>query len=226
MPLERYGVLKARPIASRQGRGRAPHYHIHAIDHGEDYRVSIAVRSAPAPSQLLYLIDDRFTHPVLARLRELPMGFCGQPSRPDAAAALDYVRGQMLTRARMSALPWDVPGPDEDFNELLHLWVGRALRDEDALIYAFGERFGPQHTPDPHFGFRPSTGIYRVHMNQGSVGAHDERDGAWQDGALMLWFPPIIEQGRTKLAERWVAVFVAFASQRWDSEPEPGMLTP
>jgi uncharacterized protein YukJ len=216
MPLQRYGVLKARPIASRQGRGRTPHYHIHAVDHGEDYRVSISVRSAPGPSQLLYLIDDRFEHPLLDRLRGLPMGFCGQPASSDCAA-LDYIRGRLLERTRMSELPGDVPGPDEDFNELLHLWVERALRDEHALIYAFGERFGPEHAPDPHFGFRPSTGIYRVHMNQGSTTDYAEHDGPWQDGALLLHFPAIVAGGQTKLRERWVAVFVAFASQRWDA---------
>ena len=217
MPLHRYGVLKARPVNRRQGRGRSPHYHIHAVDQGEDYRVAISVRSAPAPSQLLYRIDDRFAHPVLDDLRKLPMGFCGLDSRP-GGAALDYARGGMLTRADMNELPHDVPGPDEDFDELLHLWVGRALRDEHALIYAFGERFGPVHEPDPHFGFRPATGVFRVHMNQGSDPAHADLDGAWQDGALLLWFPAIVEAGRTKLPERWVAVFVAFASQRWSTD--------
>jgi len=216
MPIDRYGVLKARPVASRQGRGRTPHYHIHAVDHGEDYRVSISVRSKPGPSQLLYLIDDRFSHPLTERLRALPLGFCGQQPKPDAVA-LDYVRGGLLEREAMSDLAWDVPGPDAYFDELLDLWVGRALRDEDALIYAFGERFGPEHAPDPHFGFRPSTGIYRVHMNQGSVEAHAGRDGHWQDGALLLCFPEIVEDGQVKQRERWVAVFVAFASQRWQS---------
>lgn len=214
MPLERYGVLKARPIASRRGHGRTPHYHIHAVDHGEDYRISISVRSRSGPSQILYRIDDQFTHPVTERLRKLPMGFCGQPPRP-GGAALDYVRGELITREAMSELAWDLPGPEAYFDELLELWVGRALRDEDALIYAFGERFGPAHERDPHFGFRPATGIFRVHMNQGSDADHAERDGEWQDGALLIWFPEIVERGQLKQRERWVAVFVAFASQRW-----------
>jgi uncharacterized protein YukJ len=215
MPLDRYGVLKARPIASRQGRGRTPHYHIHAVDHGEDYRISISVRSRPGPSQLLYLIDDRFEHPLLPRLRSLPLGFCGQAPSPDSCA-LDYVRGQLFDRRRMSELTHDIPGADADFDELLHLWVSRALRDEDALVYAFGERFGPIHAPDPHFGFRPSTGLYRVHMNQASLPEFAEHDGPWQDGALLLQFPEIIEHGQLRMRERWVAVFVAFASQRLD----------
>jgi uncharacterized protein YukJ len=215
MPLRRYGVLKARPVDRRQGGGRSPHYHIHAVDHGEDYRISVSVRSKPGPSQLLYRIDDRFEHPLLTKLRDLPMGFCGLASEP-AGVALDYVRGQLLRADEMQELAWDVPGPDDDFNELLHLWIGRALRDEDALIFAFGERFGPVHGPDRHFGFRPSTGIYNVHMNQGSDAAYTDLDGPWQDGAVLLWFPAIVEDGQVKLRERWVAVFVAFASQRWE----------
>ena len=215
MPLRRYGVLKARPTDRRQGGGRSPHYHIHAVDHGEDYRISISVRSKPGPSQLLYRIDDRFDHPLLSKLREMPMGFCGLASEP-GGLALDYVRGDLLRREQMHELPWDVPGPDDDFNELLHLWVGRALRDEDALLYAFGERFGPVHGPDPHFGFRPNTGIYNVHMNQGSALPYAGLDGGWQDGAVLLWFPAIVEGGEVKVRERWVAVFVAFASQRWE----------
>ena len=218
MPLDRYGVLKARPINRRQGRGRAPHYHIHAVDHGEDYRISISVRSRPGPSKLRYLIDDHFEHPLLERLRALPLGFCGQRPEP-AGCALDYLRGELFDPARMSDLPWDVPGPDEDFDELLHLWVGRALRDEDALIYAFGERFGPVHEPDPHFGFRPATGIYGVHMNQGSTAPFAEHDGPWQDGAVLLPFPAITIAGQIAARERWVAVFVAFASQQLSPSP-------
>lgn len=215
MPLDLYGVLKARPINRRQGRGRAPHYHIHAVDHGEDYRISISARSGPGPSKIRYLVDDQFEHPIIDGLRKLPLGFCGQHSEP-GGCALDYVRGQLFDPARMNELPWDVPGHDEDFDELLHMWIGRTLRDEHAMIYAFGERFGPVHGPDRHFGFRPSTGIYGVHMNQGSVEAFAERDGPWQDGGLILHFPAVHVGGRLAARERWVGVFVAFASQRFD----------
>jgi uncharacterized protein YukJ len=214
MPLRRYGVLKARPIACRQGSGRSPHYHIHAVDPGEDYRVSISVRSKPGPSRILYRIDDRFDHPLLAKLAGLPPGFSGLDSSP-GGLALDYVRGGVVSREDMDELACDVPGPDLDFNELLHLWVGRALRDEDAMIYAFGERFGPAHGPDAHFGFRPATGVYNVHMNQGSDPRYAQLDGAWQDGAVLLHFPEITEAGVVRQRARWVAIFVAFASQRW-----------
>lgn len=214
MPLRRYGVLKARPIACRQGSGRSPQFHIHVVDGGEDYRVAISVRSKPGPSQILYRIDDRFDHPLLAKLAALPMGFCGLDSSP-GGLALDYVRGGIVQREDMEPLAVEVPGPDQDFDELLRLWIGRALRDEDALLYAFGERFGPAHGTDPHFGFRPATGVYNVHMNQGSDPAYADLDGPWQDGAVILHFPAIVEAGRVLQRERWVAILVAFASQAW-----------
>lgn len=232
MPIDLYGVLKARPIAGRRGRGRTPHFHIHAIDRGEDHRVAVSVKSKAWPSEVLYLVDDRFDHPILDGLRELPLGFQGLRPQPNSFS-LDFVRGNLFERGAMRPLPHDVPGPDNDLNELLDLWVGRALRDEDALIYAFGERFGPDHEPDRHFGFRPATGLHRVHMNQGSTQAFAHADGPWQDGGLLLWFPPIRAGGRTVLRERWVAVFIAFQSQAWHTDdlrgraieghaPEPG----
>ncbi|NVB42936.1 YukJ family protein [Pseudenhygromyxa sp. WMMC2535] len=221
MPIERYGVLKARPIAGRPGRGRTPHYQIHAVDRGEDYRVAINVRSKPWPSELLYFVDDRFEHPLLDGLRNLSMGFSGQ-HQGHGSLAVDYVRGNLFERRHMRALPHDVPGPDNDLNELIDLWVGRALRDEDALLFAFGERFGPDAEPDPHFGFRPATGIHRVHMNQGSASAYAESDGPWQDGALLLYFPPVRGGGRVLVRERWVAVFLAFQSQAWHTDDRSG----
>lgn len=221
MPLDRYGVLKARPIAGRQGRGRTPHYHVHAVDGGEDYRVAINVKSKAWPSEVLYHVDDHFEHPLTDALRALPLGFRGQPGEP-GHLSLDFIRANLFERRHMRALPHDVPGPDNDLNELLDLWVGRALRDEDALLFAFGERFGPEHQPDRHFGFRPATGIHRVHMNQGSAEAWAGADGTWQDGALLLWFPPVTAGGRTLLRERWVAVFIAFQSQAWHTRDHDG----
>ncbi|MCA9680601.1 MAG: DUF2278 family protein [Myxococcales bacterium] len=225
MAIDRYGVLKARPIAGRPGRGRTPHYHIHAVDRGEDYRVAVNVRSRAWPSELLYVVDERFDHPILEGLRKLPMGFCGQPPVP-GGLNLDFIRGNLFERRHMQALPHDVPGPDNDLNELLDLWVGRALRDENALLFAFGERFGPDATPDPHFGFRPTTGMHRVHMNQGSVGEYVDADGPRQDGALLLWFPPVRAGGRTLLRERWVATFIAFQSQAWHTDDRSGQALP
>ena len=40
----------------------------------------------------------------------------------------------------MAPLPFDVPGLDNDLNEKIDFHVQRALAEEDAMVYAFGER--------------------------------------------------------------------------------------
>ena len=44
----------------------------------------------------------------------------------------------------MRALPPDVAGPDNDLGDLLDHYVQRAIGRPDALVYAFGERWGPE----------------------------------------------------------------------------------
>jgi hypothetical protein len=92
--------------------------------------------------------------------------------------------------------------------------VQLALADEDALVYAFGERWGPEpQTKDKIFGFLPGNGIHDIHMNQGNVGRFIEQDGVWQDGALFLHLPTV---------QRWVAIFLKFQSQTWHTDDITG----
>jgi uncharacterized protein YukJ len=220
VPLQNYGVLKGRPIARRLGETSNAHYQIHVVDHTTDYRVAVNVKSQLSPSELEYLIDGRFQHPITANLPCLPLGFTPLSSQP-GGMALDFIRGNLFSRERMQPLPFDVPGPNNDLNEAIDTYIQQALADEDALVYAFGERWGPEpQTKDKIFGFLPGNGIHDIHMNQGNVGRFIEQDGVWQDGALFIHFPH---------AARWVAVFLKFQSQTWHTddvtghriEPEP-----
>jgi uncharacterized protein YukJ len=95
MSLKNYGVLKGRPIARRVGTGASPHYQVHLIDDSEDYRIAINVKSQKSPSELLYLIVENYTHPLLDELKELPAGFTGLESRP-GGVALDYIRANLF----------------------------------------------------------------------------------------------------------------------------------
>ena len=52
-------------------------------------------------------------------------------------------------------MPVSVPGPDNDLNEKLDHFVQRALSNENAWVYAFGETWGPETRADKYFGFRP-----------------------------------------------------------------------
>ena len=50
----------------------------------------------------------------------------------------------------MKPLPHAVPGPDNDLNEKIDAYVSRAVQDELATVYAFGERWGPE--PNKNWG--------------------------------------------------------------------------
>ena len=213
MPLHQYGVLKGRPIQKRLGVGQSPHFQIHVVDEETDYRIAINVKSKLHPSELLFLVDERFQHPLLAELATHPMGFTRLSSEANGLA-LDFIRGNLFDRRDLIPLPHDVPGPDNDLNEKIETHVTRALGDEEALVYAFGERWGPEaNIRDKYFGFRPGNGIHDIHMNQGNIGRFVKDDGVWQDGALFLHFPR---------ENQWVAIFLAFQSQSWHTDDQTG----
>lgn len=213
MPLHSYGVLKGRPIARRLGTYANAHYQIHIVDNTTDYRIAINVKSQLSPSELEYIVDDRFDHPITDQLSELPMGFTTLDSRP-GGLALDFIRSNLFDRERMRPLPFDIPGPANDLNEVIDAFVQQAMSDEDALVYAFGERWGPEpRTKDKIFGFLPGNGIHDIHMNQGNVGRFIDQDGVWQDGALFIHFPG---------PNQWVAIFLKFQSQAWHTDDTTG----
>ena len=225
MPLKSYGVLKGRPIDRRLGTKSNAHYHIHIIDDATDYRIAVNVKSSIEPSDLEYLIDDDFHHPITALLEPLKPGFTSIASKP-GGLAIDFIRANLFDRSRMRPLPFNVPGPDNDLNEALDIYVQEAMSDETAHIYAFGERWGPEKsTKDKIFGFLPGNGIHDIHMNQGNDKTHAGEDGTWQDGAMLIHFPS---------SRRWIGVFLKFQSQTWHTddatghriEPDTGTLGP
>jgi uncharacterized protein YukJ len=213
MPLRSYGVLKGRPIHKVLGTGKNPHYQIHMIDDTADYRIAVNVKSQEHPSEVEYLMDMTFQHPVIEPLAELSLGFHRLNSKP-GGMALNFIRGNLLDRSKMRALPFNVPGPDNDLNEEVDRVVARAISEEDAVLYAFGERWGPeQGKKDKIFGFAPGNGVHDIHMNQGNVQRFIKDDGVWQDGALLAHFPS---------NDQWVAVFLKFQSQTWHTDDATG----
>ncbi len=214
MPVRPYGVLRARPIDRRLGAGQNPHYQIHCVAGDEDFRIAVNVKSRQNPSELLYLIDERFSHPIIETLNGRAVGFAELEERTPDVGGLDFIRGNLFDPRDMVPLPHDVPGPDNDLNEKFDAIVQRALADETAEVFAFGATWGPeQDRPDNYFGFRPGRGIHEIHMNQGSVGQFQRSNGVWQDGGLIFRFP---EQ------QQWIAVFTAFQSQSWHTDDRTG----
>lgn len=227
MPLDGYGVLLGRPIDRRLGTGSSPHYQIHLIDAATDFRAAVNVLSAVAPSEVEFLVDEQFAHPIINGLRDLAPGWTALNSTP-AGGGLDYIRGNLFDRTQMVPLPISLPGADNDLDDKLDRFVQRAMGDEAALIYAFGQRWGPEPAKkDQYFGFLPGNGVHDIHMNQGNAGSFAKDDGVWQDGGLVFHYPT---------QDQWVAIFLRFQSQSWHTEdatghqisgaPEPSPVSP
>ncbi|WP_457356081.1 DUF2278 family protein [Roseateles sp. P5_D6] len=213
MPLKSYGVLKGRPINRQPGSGQNPHYQVHVVDDTNDYRIAVNVTSQLAPSEVEYLIESHFQHPFLAQFEELKTGWNVLPNKP-SGPALDFIRSNLFDPRKLVPLPASIAGPDNDLNEKIDHYIQRAMADEDAMLYAFGERWGPENgKKDKIFGFLPGNGVHDIHMNQANAGRFTETDGVYQDGALLLHFP-----GQSQ----WVGVFLKFQSQTWHSDDKTG----
>jgi uncharacterized protein YukJ len=213
MPLKQYGVLKGRPINRQFGSGQNPHYQVHVVDDDTDYRIAVNVASQMAPSEVAYLVDSHFRHPFLPQFLELPLGWHTLPRKP-GGPALDFIRTNLFDPRELVPLPFSVPGPDNDLNEKIDRYVQRAMADEDARLYAFGERWGPENgKKDKIFGFAPGNGVHDIHMNQGNAGRFTQDDGVYQDGALLLHFPG---------QDQWVGIFLKFQSQAWHTDDRTG----
>jgi uncharacterized protein YukJ len=214
MALKAYACLKGRPIGNRVGTNNKPHYQVHISANGVHYRIAVNVRSADG-SEVAYLVRSRFQHPITDGLHELPQGRTPVPSRP-GGLALDFIRGNLAQPWEFVPLPMTAAGPDNDLNEKLDAYVQRAMAEEDAMVYAFGEPWGPEAgKADQYFGFLPGNGIHDIHMNQGNPAGQFARDnGPWQDGGVIFEFPN---------ERQWVAVFLKFQTQAWHSDDTSGV---
>ena len=214
MGLERYGVLRGRVVAARREDDRdSPHYQVQVSAAGTDYRIAVNVLSQLRPSELLFLIDENFRHPLTQKLDALAEGFTLLAKRPDSGS-LDFIRGNLFNRLDMRPLPPSLPGDDNDLSDRLAHYVDRAAREPEAIIYAFGQRWGPEEGErDKIFDFEPGNGVHDIHMNQGNHPDFQRDDGVWQDGGLILRFPA---------TSQWVAIFLAFQSQAWHTDDVTG----
>jgi uncharacterized protein YukJ len=217
MPIAKYGVLVGRPLHGVPGRGANAHYQIHVVDRTTEYRIAVNVKSQLAPSEVEYLVDDDFQHPITASLRDRGPGFYLLGHTP-ADGGLDYIRGNLFDRTRMRPLPVNLPGPDDDLNDQVDRIVQAAIAEEDAFVCAFGQRWGAEEdTRDKIFGFLPGNGVHDIHMNQGNSGRFVGDDGVWQDGGLLVYFPSV---------DRWTAIFLKFQSQSWHTDDVTGHTIP
>jgi uncharacterized protein YukJ len=148
----------------------------------------------------------------VAQLDELPLGWLTLQTGPHGGG-LDYIRGNLFDPRKMVPLPPSAAGPDNDLNEKVDHYIQRAMGDENAVLYAFGQRWGPESKKDKIFGFLPGNGVHDIHMNQANSKEFRQDDGVHQDGGLLLQFPD---------QDQWVGIFLKFQSQGWHSDDKTG----
>lgn len=210
MPLKNYGVLKARPIATMNSKDYG-HLEIHLKADGKiDYRIALNVRSASIPPELRYIIHKDFIHPIVEEmdLVNLKEGITSKDDNP--AIGIDYIRSNIFNYRKMKTASTISEG-DNELYDIVDLYVERAMRTDDAMIYAFGEYWGPEPKTDAYFGFNPGRGIHDIHMNQGNAGRWVRDNGTFQDGAMLIHFPSL---------NQWTAFFTAFQSQSFYTDDD------
>jgi uncharacterized protein YukJ len=204
-----YGVLKCRIVEVTQIKGMTPHFHIHAIADGVHFRVAINTKSDIYPYEVLYYIDSDFKNELTEKLSSFPFGFYDIGPNVKEEYGLDYIRGNLLDIKKMQPLPDVMPGPDNDLNEKIRNITHKALQSKNAILYAFGKRWGPMGNKDKYFDFTPSDGIHFIHMNQGMVQSQENLSDSWQDGGLLVNFLP---------ENKWTAIFLSFQARCHGSE--------
>jgi uncharacterized protein YukJ len=208
MPIQDYGVLKARPLQGRQATAGSPHYQIWVVDENEtNFRIAVNVESQDQPVDLQYYIAQNFQNPITSQLSTLPSAYTALDSQ-SGGLALDYVRGGLFPLDQVDQL--FAIAAENPLSQLLDKQVQQAIADSDAFLCAFGTRWPETNTPDQPFGFVPDNGIHNIHMNQGDTDASfASENGPWQDGALLIYLPS---------TQQWTAIFLKFQSQSWQTD--------
>lgn len=210
--MQNYGVLKGSAIAYKRDDDQDPHSELLMSVDGVSYRVAINVRSSRGPVQkrlVEYLVVEDLNHPVVDRARALPEGWNPITGSPAETAAIDYIRGNLFRPKDLKPLVHTKPGPNNDLFERVEDLLHRAIDDDGAVAYAFGERWSPEaNKKDQYFRFKPGNGVHLIHMNQGGAG---DDGGRYRDGALLVDFPA---SGITH------ALFLKFQNQVWHTSGE------
>ncbi|MBO1580709.1 YukJ family protein [Bacillus sp. XF8] len=207
MPIENYGVFKGNVKNWDEERDNdTPHFQIHMIgEFNRNYRIAVNVMSSDDESVLLYKVDEQYDASAITQLHKMEKGFTPIIYCNRQEIALDYIRGNLFDPRTMKPLPHNVSGPDNDLNELLIKYIEKA-KEENAIVYVYGSKWGPEKGQDDKFRFSPKRGIHNVHMNQGNDenGRFGDDNGIWHDGGILIQF-----------TNNWVAIFLAFQSQSW-----------
>jgi uncharacterized protein YukJ len=200
MSIPQYSTLKGSlilgvPFYRNRGYKGAPHYNLIIEASGARYRVAVNTMSQDN-SEIAFLFDNYFQHPVVDQLRALSDGAHSN------AARLDYWRDKKLVDIRrFTHLPYDAKGGKNDLNDLfadmLTTVVNPASRTT-AYISGSGYADDPRDAYPPvskvtvyatgsAFAMgTPSQGIHDIHMNQGNLGSFKKDNGIHTDGGIIV----------------------------------------
>ncbi len=214
MPLQSYGVLKGKAVNKIMASSSNEHFQILINADGTSYRIAINVKSQVSPPEVLFYMDHDYHHEITDAIKSanLNAGYTHLQSAP-GGLAVDFIRRNMFDVQELKPIPYNSPGADNDINEKLDFYVTQAMDEDGAVVYAWGDKWGPENAADQYFHFTPGNGIHDIHMNQGNDGSYKKDNGVWQDGALMIYFPS---------REQWVAIFIAFQVQSFHTDDQTG----
>lgn len=210
--MKNYGVLIGKAVKYQRDDDQDPHSELLMNVKGQSFRIAINVRSSKGPVEkrlIEYLILNDVKHPVVDRARELPEGWNVLTDGVKDGAAIDYIRSNIFRATDMKPIVHTAPGPNNDLFERVEDLLQRAIDDQSAIVYAFGERWGPEEgKPDTYFKFEPGNGTHLIHMNQGGKG---DGNGKFRDGALIIDFP---KSGTA------AGLFLKFQNQVWHTNEQ------
>lgn len=210
--MKNYGVLKGKAVQYTRDDDDSPHSELLMDVKGVSFRIAVNVRSSRGPVHkrlVEYLIMHDIRHPVVDRARELPVGWNDLTDGVQDDAAIDYIRSNIFRATDMKPITHLAPGPNNDLFEHVEDLFQRAITDDDAIVYAFGERWGPESgKKDAYFGFVPGNGVHLIHMNQGGSG---DGNGTYRDGGLFIDFPG---------SQTTSALFIKFQNQVWHTHED------
>jgi uncharacterized protein YukJ len=205
-----YGVLKGTVTGDLRD-ADDDHYEILVTAGGAKFRIAVNVRSSLDPPDLLFESTTSLPAALTNGLAALAPGFTKLAARPGGLAQ-DFVRGGIVDVKGFKVVPGDKPGAGNDLKDTLEAAVVAAMAQAGSLVYAFGDRWGPEQKKDQYFKFAPGNGIHDIHMNQGNDKSHASEDGVFQDGCLFFQDP----------SGGWQAFFLAFQSQSFNTDDRTG----
>jgi uncharacterized protein YukJ len=208
--MKNYGVLIGKALEYVRDDDESPHSELLMEVGGVKYRIAINVRSSRGPVNkrlIEYVILNDFQHPVVDRARQLKAGWNDLKDGKDDGAAIDYIRSNIFRATDMKPIVDTQPGPNNDLFEKVEDLLQRAIDEDGAIVYAFGEKWGPEdQKEDQYFKFLPGNGVHLIHMNQGGAG---EKNGTFRDGGIVFDFP----KSKTN-----AALFLKFQNQKWHTD--------